>query len=82
MPLWELWDPAPYTKGFIKNLALLTCWVMCIQTLVLAVDLTVAHELAPAALIPGMGAPGKHYLRQSSAGKRPFVEVQVPEKKF
>ena len=50
--------------------------------LILAADLTVAHELAPAALIHGMGAPGKHYLRQSSTDKRPFVEVQVPEKKF
>ena len=30
--------------------------------LVLAVDLTVAHELAPAALIHGMGVPRKHYL--------------------
>lgn len=62
MPLWELWDAVAYTKGFGKSLALLTCWVMSIQTLVLAVDLTVAHELAPAALIHGMGVPRKHYL--------------------
>ena len=60
---------------------------MCIQTLVLAVDLTVAHELAPAVLIHGMGAPGKHYLRQArdpcgSPGSREEILALCWNKKY
>lgn len=48
-----------------------------IQTLVLAVDTAVAHELTLAPLSCSGGAPRKHYLRRSPTGEGVFVEGQV-----
>lgn len=53
------------------------CWIVDRHTLLLAVDLTVTHEWAPALISHGLKALRKHYLRQSSTDKRAFVEVQV-----
>ena len=79
MLLWELWDPAPYTKNIEKSLATLH-YVTCLQILVLAVIPAVAHELALVPLSCHLGSPGNlenNCLRQSPTDKMVFVEVQV-----
>lgn len=47
------------------------------QTLFLAVDAAVTHELAPGSLSLSLGGPRKYYLRISPMEKRVFVTVQV-----
>lgn len=49
------------------------CQLVSIQILAVAVDSTVAHELASTPLSYGLRVPGKHYLRQLPMNERAFV---------
>lgn len=59
MPLWKLWDPAPYSKGPIRSHPPVQ-WVISRQTSILVVETTGDYEPPLAPLGCGMGVPAKH----------------------
>lgn len=80
-PLWELWDPALYTRDPGR--------VSCTHVLGNKhIDLgpscgrCLAHELAPAPLSHSLGAPREHWVRQSPQMWQPLWKSRSPAKEF
>lgn len=74
--LWEVWHQ-PYIKCPRRTHLPTEASGNIHMNLSLRVNPPMAHELAPALLGPGPGAPGKHCLRQSLTEKKAIRKVQV-----